>query len=82
MDLKAWINLYINLGCFIVKTSIWIYIESIYDPKNGYNEDKVWAENEGLFLFDYLANFMIKMSMFVFIFEMMRIWIFLSSNNA
>jgi len=42
----------------------------------------VWEQNEGLFLFDYLATYMIKMSIFVFIFEMMRIWIFLDSQNV
>jgi hypothetical protein len=38
-------------------------------------------QNEGLFLFEYLASYMIKLSIFFFIFEMMQVYIVLSSSD-
>ena len=44
-------------------------------------ETQLW-ENEGLwFLFNYLAVYLIKISIYVFIFEMRQIFDFLTSEN-
>ncbi len=44
-------------------------------------EKMLWDDNGQLFLWDYFASFMIKMSIFAFIFEMMNIRVVLESET-
>ncbi len=79
MDPKSWWNIGINIFSFSIKTTTWIFILSIYDKKMeeemGKSKyiDKLWDEEDRWFLFDYLAAYIIKMSIYVFIFEMKKI---------
>lgn len=41
----------------------------------------MWRENEKFFLWDYFSSYAIKMTMCMFIFEMMRVWIYVTSDN-
>lgn len=80
-------NMFINIVGFSVKTITWTYMESIFDPTvatiMGYKEyeNKLWDENGALFMWDYLASYAIKMSIFAFIYEMMYIWALISSES-
>ena len=87
LDGKAQMNMFINIVGFSVKTITWTYMESIFDPTvatiMGYKEyeNKLWDENGALFMWDYLASYAIKMSIFAFIYEMMYIWALISSES-
>ena len=86
LDSKAWANLGVNSASFSIKAIVWTYMISIYDKdqaKKGevaYNE-MLWDSHGELFLWDYFASFMIKMSIFAFIFEMMNIIVILQSES-
>lgn len=79
LDLKAWTNLGVNSASFSIKAIAWTYMMSIYDLDKEaiigavVYEEMLWDSNGQLFLWDYFASFMIKMSIFAFIFEMMNI---------
>jgi len=89
MDLKAWINLGVNAASFLIKGIVWTYMIIIYnenldrEPSMGElaYEKMLWDENGQLFLWDYFASFMIKMSIFAFIFEMTNIRVVLESET-
>ena len=87
LDLKAWANMIVNSASFGIKAMAWTYMLSIYDKdeeaKIGASEydEKLWNDHGSLFLWDYFASFMIKMSIFAFIFEMMNIKIILQSET-
>ena len=83
MDLKAWANLSVNSISFCIKAIAWTYMISIYDKEREdivgavVYEEMLWDSNGQLFLWDYFATFMIKMSIFAFIFEVMSIRVIL-----
>ena len=87
MDLKAWVNLTVNSASFCIKAIAWTYMISIYDKDKEaiigavVYEEMLWDSNGQLFLWDYFASFMIKMSIFGFIFEMMSIRVILQSES-
>ena len=87
MDLKAWANLGVNSASFSIKAITWTYMISIYDIDKEaiigavVYEEMLWDSNGQLFLWDYFASFIIKMSIFAFIFEMMSIKVVLQSDS-
>jgi hypothetical protein len=87
LDLKAWTNLVVNSASFSIKAIAWTYMISIYDTDKEaiigavVYEELLWDSNGELFLWDYFASFMIKMSIFAFIFEMMTIKVVLQSES-
>jgi hypothetical protein len=87
MDLKAWVNLGVNSASFSIKAITWTYMISIYDIDKEaiigavVYEEMLWDSNGQLFLWDYFASFIIKMSIFAFIFEMMSIKVVLQSDS-
>ncbi len=87
LDLKAWTNLVVNSASFSIKAIAWTYMISIYDTDKEaiigavVYEELLWDSNGELFLWDYFASFMIKMSIFAFIFEMMTIKVVLKSES-
>ena len=73
MDPKAWWNMGVYICSFGVKTIAWIVIFHSTDKEKLNNIDyasKLWYEEAHWFLFDYFAAYAIKMSIYVFIFEM------------
>ena len=87
MDGKAWANIGVNTASFSIKAIAWTYIIAIYDTNQAASmgevvyEEKLWDENGELFLWDYFASFMIKMTIFAFIFEMINIRVVLQSDS-
>ena len=89
MDIKAWINLGVNTASFLIKAIAWTYMLIIYNENLDKEasmgevpyEEMLWDNNGQLFLWDYFASFMIKMSIFAFIFEMMNIRVVLESES-
>jgi hypothetical protein len=87
MDPKAWANIGVNALSFGAKAIIWTYMISQYNNEEEKKvgavvyADSLWNNNGQLFLWDYMASFLIKMSIFVFIFEMMKIRVILSSET-
>jgi hypothetical protein len=87
MDGKALANMGVNSVSFSIKAFAWTYIIAIYDTNLEASmgevayEEKLWNDNGELFLWDYFASFMIKMTIFAFIFEMMNIRVVLQSDS-
>ncbi len=85
--MKAWVNISIYIVSFSIKTATWSYMLAIYnkDDEKIYDkseyEDILIKQHGEMFLWDYFASFMTKMSIFVFIFEMVNLWNIISSNN-
>ena len=84
MDPKAWWNMAVNICSFAVKTLAWIIILQNTDPaqlKNIEYANSLWYKEAHWFLFDYFATYVIKMSIYVFIFETRLVWEHLSSES-
>jgi len=82
MDKKAWINISINILCFSIKAFGWIMISLDPHTKQDANSfENLWEKQAHWFLFDYFGAFIIKISIFVFIFEMVLVYITLASEN-
>jgi hypothetical protein len=84
MDPKAWWNMAVNICSFGVKTLAWIIILQKSDPaqlKNIEYANSLWYKEAHWFLFDYFATYVIKMSIYVFIFETRLVWEHLSSES-
>ena len=87
MDRKALSNIGINVISFSVKTTTWTMILIAYDHKTEIElgsknySDKLWDDEAHWFLFDYFAAYVIKMSIYVFIFEMRQILDYLTSDS-
>ena len=87
MDPKAWWNIGVNMISFSFKTLAWIEIVLSYDPIKERElgpekyDDLLWAQEAHWFLFDYFASYMLKMSIYVFIFEMRQVYDILTSES-
>ena len=71
LDFKAWANLGVNIICFMTKGIFWTYIITKYGYHSLNNKDNPMEANGQIFLWDYLASFMTKMTIYAFIFEML-----------
>ena len=79
MDYKAWWNIAVNLFSFSLKVTTWSVILNAYDPKLEKEmgpipyAHKLWDDQGFWFLFDYFGAYLIKISIYIFIFEMRQI---------
>jgi hypothetical protein len=86
-DCKTWGNISLYLVSFSMKLITWTYILSKYDVLKEKDigeqkyETELWNQQSRWFLIDYFAVFMIKMSIYVFIFEIQHMYEYLSSAD-
>jgi hypothetical protein len=79
LDVPSQVNMFVYVLSFLTKTMTWAVMVLVFDT--GDSDTDRLKQGGFLFIIDYLAGFAVKISIFLFIFEMMHVRTLIASQN-